>query len=122
MGWKAERKNAGYDPARKPTTSTITNNDGNSHVKLSEVNASCLPAIWLKSGNNSHASPTANTVDVSVTNNDSVKNCATRYLRADPSTLRTPTSFALFDDRAVKRFMKFTQAISRINMAIIENM
>ena len=61
----------------------------------------------------------ANTTEIiaetSVTSTDSVKKTVQpKYLRAEPNTFRTPTSFARFDERAVDRFMKLTQAISSI--------
>ncbi len=35
--------------------------------------------------------------------------------RVDPATFLIPTSFARLEERAVERFMKFTQAISKMN-------
>ena len=40
--------------------------------------------------------------------------------RVDPATFLIPTSFARLDERAVERFMKFTQAISKMKKAMIE--
>ena len=45
-------------------------------------------------------------------NNDSLKNCLISCFLSEPTALRTPTSFALFSERAVLRFMKLMQAIS----------
>ena len=39
----------------------------------------------------------------------------------EPNVFRTPTSFALFSERAVEKFMKFTQAISNMIKATIVN-
>ena len=43
---------------------------------------------------------------------DSKKNCRISCLLPEPSVFLTPTSFALFSERAVERFMKLTQAIN----------
>ena len=51
---------------------------------------------------------------------DSVKNCVIRFFLNEPNTLRTPTSFARLAERAVERFIKFTQAISSIKNAMAE--
>ena len=42
-------------------------------------------------------------------------------LREEPIALRTPTSFALPSDLAVDKFMKFTQAIKRMQNASNKN-
>ncbi|MCY1531787.1 hypothetical protein D9M68_670250 [compost metagenome] len=54
-------------------------------------------------------------------NNDSSKNWPINDFLEEPIALRTPTSFALFSDRAVDKFMKFTQAINRIQKASNKN-
>ena len=113
---------AGYEPARQPMTMMITNNDGNNQLIICGVISKSLPDIWLNRGNKAHAASTAIKAPIKVTTMDSVKNCAIRYLRGDPSTFLTPTSRARFDERAVDKFMKLTQAISNINMAIAEKM
>ena len=43
-----------------------------------------------------------------------------RCERNEPATFLMPTSFARFAERAVERFMKFTQAINKIKTAITE--
>src|ERR1700761_4515899 len=100
----------------------IASKTGISHDITCQVMTSCLPAMLLNTGNNNHAASKAIRVDTSVTRIDSVRNWAMRCLRAEPNTLRTPTSRARFDDRAVERFMKFTQAIIKINIAMAEKM
>ena len=52
---------------------------------------------------------------------DSKKNCSTNCFLPDPSVFLTPTSFALFSERAVERFMKLTQAISSMINAMMVN-
>ena len=51
---------------------------------------------------------------------DSVRNCAIRLFLKEPNTFLTPTSFARLDERAVERFIKLTQAINKIRIAIKE--
>src|SRR6266536_1911787 len=46
------------------------------------------------------------------------KNCRIIFFRLLPNTLRTPTSFALCNDCAVDKLIKFIAAISKINIAI----
>ncbi len=48
-------------------------------------------------------------------------NCLINTPRTAPTTFLTPISFARFTDRAVVRFMKLMQAISKINTAIMLN-
>src|SRR5215213_6674408 len=52
---------------------------------------------------------------------DSKKNCVTNCFLSEPSVFRTPTSLALFSERAVERFIKLTQAIIKITKAMIPN-
>src|SRR5437868_4179502 len=93
---------------------------GNNQPIICGVMVNSLADIWLNNGKNAQATNTAMMAPASVTIIDSVRNCAIKYLRGEPSTLRTPTSFALLDERAVDRFIKFTQAISSINIAMAE--
>ena len=44
-----------------------------------------------------------------------------RLRLSEPNVLRIPTSFALLSDRAVDRFIKLTQAISRMIIPMMEN-
>ena len=44
----------------------------------------------------------------------------TRFFLSEPNTFLIPTSFARLDERAVERFIKFTQAINKISKAIAE--
>src|SRR3569833_2307114 len=120
IGWKPERYKAGYDPARKPTANTIMMSAGTNHLSDCSVKPNCLPATWLKSGISKKASTIAITADSRVTKVDSVRNCAIKLPRADPNTFLTPTSLARFEERAVDRFIKLTQAINKIITAIKE--
>src|SRR5690348_918788 len=56
--------------------------------------------------------------EMTTTRYDSAKNCAMSCLRPDPRVLRTPTSLALFSERAVLRFMKLIQASNNTNTPI----
>src|ERR1700735_5329465 len=98
-----------------------TSNAGISHDSNCGVIIKSLPDTWLNNGSNETAINKAINVAANVTIIDSVRNWAISCLRAEPSTLRTPTSRARFDDLAVERFIKFTQAISKIKMATAEN-
>src|SRR6185312_12684702 len=100
----------------------MPNNTGTAHATTGGVISNCLPDNWLKAGNNRHAAATATKAAIKVTKTDSARNWMIRYLRGEPSTLRTPTSRARLADRAVERFMKLTQAISKINAAIADKM
>ena len=64
----------------------------------------------------------ASNTPVSVNKKDSPINCITRSMRSAPIILRTPTSLARLDARAVDKFMKLIQAINWIRMAIPANM
>jgi hypothetical protein len=55
------------------------------------------------------------------TNNDSPMNCPINCLLPAPTTLRTPISLALRKERAVARFMKLMQAMTRMIMPTMEN-
>ncbi|MNL62949.1 hypothetical protein D3C87_1870250 [compost metagenome] len=54
-------------------------------------------------------------------NTDSLTNCLASNPLAAPTTLRIPTSLARSAERAVVRFTKLMQAISRMKMATTEN-
>ena len=51
-------------------------------------------------------------------NNDSPRNCFTSDFFSAPNTFRIPTSAERFEERAVDRFMKLMQAISKVNKAM----
>ncbi len=48
-------------------------------------------------------------------------NCCIKTPRTAPTTLRTPISLARFTDRAVVKFIKLIQAMSRIKTATMLN-
>src|SRR5882672_6579545 len=104
----------------QPTTRINASITGNSHVENNVSTLICFPASWLNNGNNNAAIPNARNNERKLTNTDSVKNWVMRLERSEPATFRMPTSFARLAERAVDRFIKFTQAISKIKMAIIE--
>ena len=63
------------------------------------------------------ASTTAIITEKKVSSNASPINCPINADRMAPTTFRIPTSFARFAERAVARFIKLIQAISKIKMA-----
>src|SRR5579872_5398073 len=86
IGMKPDKYNAGYDPARKPTTITMTTSDGASQVNDCSVKPNCLPATWLNNGKSKMASAIAMKVETRVTKVDSVRNWAIKFFLADPKT------------------------------------
>ena len=79
-----------------------------------------FPEILLNKGIMAKASNMASMQEMKAVKVDSLRNCVIKFLRSVPNTLRTPTSLALFAERAVVRFMKLMQAISKIKMATAE--
>src|SRR5258705_12135573 len=61
----------------------------------------------------------ASTKERITTKKDSLKNWYTSCLRMEPIVFRTPTSLALFSERAVLRFIKLIQASSKTNIPMI---
>src|SRR5580765_8488665 len=74
--------------------------------------------IMLNQGSAANTINKAKPDEMITTRNDSAKNCAMSCLRPDPRVLRTPTSLALFSERAVLRFMKLIQASNSTNTPI----
>src|SRR4030095_11933973 len=104
----------------QPTTMIIATSTGRSQVENNVKTLICFPASWLNNGNNSAAMPSASSSERKLTNTDSVRNWVIRLERNDPATFLIPTSFARFAERAVDKFIKFTQAISKMKKAITE--
>ena len=77
-----------------------------------------FPEILLNKGIMAKASNMASMQEMKAVKVDSLRNCVIKFLRSVPNTLRTPTSLALFAERAVVRFMKLMQASKRIKKAI----
>src|SRR5215471_2299955 len=77
---------------------------------------------WLRKGRKSINKGNAIKTLISESKKDSLMNCLTRSDLFAPVTFLTPTSFALFDARAVERFMKLMQAITWISIAINNKM
>ena len=74
--------------------------------------------ILLKPGRNNSTNINAKKSAIKLCTRDSVKNCTISIFREAPVTFRTPTSFALFPDRAVDKFIKLIPAINITRMAI----
>src|SRR4030095_16674281 len=79
------------------------------------------PVRSEKGFSNTATSITAIKLEIKLYKKASARNCLTNWPLVEPVTLRIPTSFALFADRAVERFIKFTQARMMINKAILPN-
>ena len=79
-----------------------------------------FPASLPKEGRKTSTSTTAIKTAKKVNRIDSVKNCLTSLALFEPNTLRIPTSFERVEERAVVRFIKLIQAISKMNPAIME--
>src|SRR6186997_2424650 len=79
----------------------------------------CLFTNKLKEGNKRKTATTEKRKAINARIIDSEKNCIINCFLSEPNVFLTPTSFALFSERAVERFMKFTQAINKIINAII---
>src|SRR5258705_8248621 len=87
--------------------------------KFVEGVAICFPASSLNQPNEIKTINTAKRKAHKTTKNDSLKNCRTNCPRDDPKTLRIPTSFILFSDLAVLKFMKLIQANTSTKTPII---
>src|SRR5688572_12698364 len=70
----------------------------------------CFPARALNQLNEETTMINAKTNARRTTKNDSLKNWPINWDLIDPIDLRMPTSFALFSERAVLRFMKLIHA------------
>src|SRR5450755_3991615 len=103
-----------------PTTKTNAIITGKSHVENKVITRISFPASRLNKGSNNAPNKTASSNDRKLNKTDSVKNCVIKCDRSEPATFLIPTSFARLAERAVERFIKLTQAISKIKMAITE--
>ena len=83
-------------------------------------NASALPERLLKKGSSTTTRPTPSSNAMTVNRVDSPINCRMSWNRYAPITLRMPTSRARRAERAVIRFTKLMQAISKMNSAMAE--
>ena len=88
---------------------------------LAKSRLSCLCTSELNAGISRKTKIIENTNAMSARIIDSKKNCTISCFLSDPNVLRMPTSLALFSERAVERFMKLTQAINNMMMAIMVN-
>src|SRR6478735_12759422 len=104
----------------QPTNNISAISTGNNQVENNVHTLICFAASWLNNGNNNAAIPMASSNEKKLVKTDSVRNCVMRSTRDEPATFLIPTSFARLAERAVDRFMKFTQAISKMKIAMIE--
>ena len=77
-----------------------------------------MPAKCSNKGSKAEVMQRATVHAIKVIISASPRNCAISDDRTAPSVFRIPTSADLFEKRAVERFMKLIQAISRMNMAM----
>jgi len=62
----------------------------------------------------------ASNKEIKLNRKDSPKNWKINFVLVAPTTFLTPTSFALFIDRAVDKLIKLMQAINNIKNAMLE--
>src|SRR5450631_2460349 len=120
IGLNEDMKNAGYSPASKPTTSGMAMIQGRIMGEKSMEGFMDLSASVLKPGIKIKLAKMATAREMMTIRVDSDRNCKIRSLRRVPKTLRIPTSRARLADRAVVRFIKLIQAMSRMKIATAE--
>ena len=74
MGFTADKKNAGYEPANSPIPITDKIDIGISQPAFSIVNESCLPERLLKAGRARKNNTRAMSIAIAVTRTDSSRN------------------------------------------------
>ena len=82
-------------------------------VGFANCNETSFSVMVLKAGKTNSTIIKANAKAINEITKDSLKNCPINSPRPEPMALRTPTSFALFSERAVLKFMKLMQAINK---------
>ena len=75
----------------------------------------------LKEGRKTATKINAKTKAKKAMSRDSLKNCPMSCFRLEPMALRTPTSLARFSERAVLKFIKLMQAITKMNRPKMPN-
>ena len=75
--------------------------------------------MLLKTGRSIYNIGSARPIAIQVISKDSLRNCAIMDILPAPEDFLTPISFALFDERAVERFIKLIQAINWIKAAMV---
>src|SRR4028118_1763633 len=105
-------------PAIRPATTVITKNARNNKKYCSLEKEKFLPDTSSNNGSNKKLSPSARTKAIKDKRTASQRNCLIREAFSAPSTFLTPISNALFEERAVERFIKLTHAISKVTMVI----
>ena len=90
--------------------------------RVNRLASNSFPASLLKTGSKRIPRPTARIIAIRDWKTDSPKNCRTSWPLKAPTTLRNPTSLERCKERAVDRFMKLMQAISKTKRAAAKNM
>src|ERR1700753_903096 len=98
--------------------SAKTKNSTNSTLSSENERTMFLADNWLNAGRKTITISSASTKAIKVINMDSPKNWRIRALFSAPNTFLTPTSAERLDERAVDKFIKLIQAISKVNMAM----
>src|ERR1700704_1481082 len=111
---------AGYIPAARPVSTHKPSRTIQALPVKSAPKERDFAATVLKGGNKINTRSIATTPAKRLYNTASVRNCFINWDFGEPSTFRTPTSFARREDWAVERLMKFTQARIMINTAMTE--
>src|SRR5262249_3736846 len=89
------------------------------NIGLPRFSDSCLFTILLKEGISRKTAIKEKRNAIKARIRDSKKNCSINCFLRDPNVFRTPTSFALFSERAVERFMKLIQAMRSMIKAMM---
>src|SRR6476469_2686133 len=96
----------------------ITRKPKNKYKYCSEVNENSFPDTLENNGSNKNVNPMEKIKAINDKRIASQRNWPTNEIFSAPKTFRTPISTALFEDLAVERFIKLTQAIKRMTKAI----
>src|SRR5829696_1789456 len=105
-------------PATKPATRVTTKKPTNNQAYWLGEKENSLPDTCWNIGSNNKVNRREMIKDIKESRMASQRNCLTSEVFSAPNTFRTPISIALFEDRAVERFIKLTQAMSKVTMAI----
>src|SRR5215218_2949877 len=105
-------------PAINPATRVTSRNPTNNQAYWLGEKENSLPETCSNNGSNNKVNSRQMIKDMKESRMASHRNCLTSEVFSAPNTFRTPISIALFEERAVERFIKLTQAISKVTMAI----
>src|SRR4051794_18904128 len=101
-----------------PAPSAMRKNPESSQTYSRVVNKKVFPETFSNKGISQPVNPNATKKDRRDNRMASHKNWRIREVLSAPNTFLTPISTALFEERAVERFMKLTQAIRMVTRAM----